>query len=251
MRTALITWAESGMSMNSFPERCRIAMVLFPGLTQLDLTGPFEILARMPGAEISLVSATREPVRTDRGLILTPDAVYEDIPDPDILFVPGGPGQLPAMEDAQLIDYVRSAGARAQLVTSVCTGSLLLAAAGLLRGKRATCHWLAHDQLGLLGAIPVQERVVVDGDVITGAGVSSGIDFALVVAERLHGKRIAQEIQLQAEYDPQPPHDCGGVDKAPAEVVEALRERGADLRSKRLVVAERIGRSLSGSSATE
>lgn len=230
--------------MNDLPDPCRIAMVLFPGLTQLDLTGPFEILARMPGAEISLVAATMDPVRTDRGLVLTPDATYEELPDPDILFVPGGPGQLPAMDDAALMAYLRSAAAQAKLVTSVCTGSLLLAAAGLLQGKRATCHWLAHDQLALLGAIPVKERVVQDGNVITGAGVSSGIDFGLVVAERLHGAHVAQEIQLQAEYDPAPPWNSGSVDKAPHDIVEILRTRGAALREKRVAVAERIGRAL-------
>ena len=235
--------------MSQAAETCRIAMVLFPGLTQLDLTGPFEILARMPGAEISLVSNTLDPVRTDRGLVLTPDATYYDLPDPDILFVPGGPGQLPAMDDAALIAYLRSAGKRARLITSVCTGSLLLAAAGLLTGKKATCHWLAHDQLALLGAVPVHQRVVEDGNVITGAGVSSGIDFGLVVAEHLHGARVAQEIQLQAEYDPAPPHDSGSADKAPTEVVEALRERGAALREKRIAAATRIGVALRAESA--
>ncbi|MDH3704129.1 MAG: DJ-1/PfpI family protein [Alphaproteobacteria bacterium] len=232
--------------MSQPSETCRIAMVLFPGLTQLDLTGPYEILARMPGAELSLVSGTLDPVRTDRGLVLTPDATYEDMPDPDILFVPGGPGQLPAMDDAALMAYLRRAGKAAQLITSVCTGSLLLAAAGLLMGKKATCHWLAHDQLALLGAVPVHQRVVEDGNVITGAGVSSGIDFGLVVAERLHGARVAQEIQLQAEYDPSPPHDSGSADKAPPEVVEALRRRGAALREKRIATATRIGAALRG-----
>ena len=230
--------------MSQPAETCRIAMVLFPGLTQLDLTGPYEILVRMPGAEVSLVSGTLDPVRTDRGLVLTPDATYEDMPDPDILFVPGGPGQLPAMDDAALMAYLRRAGKAAQLITSVCTGSLLLAAAGLLMGKKATCHWLAHDQLALLGAVPVHQRVVEDGNVITGAGVSSGIDFGLVVAERLHGARVAQEIQLQAEYDPSPPHDSGSADKAPPEVVEALRQRGAAFREKRIATATRIGAAL-------
>ena len=230
--------------MSQSPETCRIAMVLFPGLTQLDLTGPYEILGRMPGAQVSLVSSTLDPVRTDRGLVLTPDATYDDLPDPDILFVPGGPGQLPAMDDAALIGYLRRAGKAAKLITSVCTGSLLLAAAGLLTGKKATCHWLAHDQLALLGAIPVQERVVEDGNVITGAGVSSGIDFGLVVAERLHGARVAQEIQLQAEYDPSPPHNGGSVDKAPPAVVATLRKRGAELREKRIAAATRIGAAL-------
>ena len=229
--------------MPSFPEKSRIAMVLFRGLTQLDLTGPFEIFARMPGAEIDLVSKTMEPVRTDRGLVLTPTATFADRPDPDILFVPGGPGQLEAMEDAEIVGYLRRAAAQAKLVTSVCTGSLLLGAAGLLVGKRATCHWLAHDQLALLGAVPVKQRVVEDGNTITGAGVTSGIDFALAVAARLHGAEVAKEIQMQAEYDPDPPFDSGNADRAPA-VADRLRMRSAALREKRVAVAKRIGEGL-------
>lgn len=229
--------------MTDLPERYRIAMVLFPNLTQLDLTGPYEIFARMPGATAALVAKTREPVRSERGLLLTPDATFDDLPSPEILFVPGGPGQLEAMDDPVLIGYLRQAGATARLITSVCTGSLLLGAAGLLRGRRATCHWLAHDQLALLGATPVKERVVVDGNVITGAGVTSGIDFALAVVERLHGARLAQEIQLQAEYDPHPPHG-GSVETAAPEVVQALRDRGAAFRAKRIAAAERIGKAL-------
>ncbi len=230
--------------MPSHPIPLRIAMVLFPGLTQLDLTGPYEIMARMPDVEIRLVAGSRDPVRTDRGLILTPDATFDEFPDPDILFVPGGPGQLPAMDDAALIGYLRRAGATARMITSVCTGSLLLGAAGLLKGRRATCHWQALDLLAYLGAIPVSERVVEDGNVITGAGVSSGIDFGLRVADRLFGKTVAQEIQLQAEYDPQPPYDSGSADKAPAAVVETLRKRTAALREKRVASAQRIGDAL-------
>lgn len=154
--------------MPSNPMPLRIAMVLFRDLTQLDLTGPYEIMARMPDVEIRLVAGSRDPVRTERGLILTPDATFDEYPDPHILFVPGGPGQLPAMEDTALIGYLRRAGATARLVTSVCSGSLLLGAAGLLKGRRATSHWQALDLLAYFGAIPVSERVVEDGNVITG-----------------------------------------------------------------------------------
>ncbi|MDP6390694.1 MAG: DJ-1/PfpI family protein [Alphaproteobacteria bacterium] len=222
----------------------RIAMVLFPGLTQLDLTGPFEVLARLPGAKVDLVSSSLDPVETDRGLILTPSATYTDLPDPDVLFVPGGPGQLAAMEDTDLIAYLKAAGEAAELITSVCTGSLLLAAAGLLRGKRATTHWAAIDQLALLGAIPVEERVVEDGNVITGAGVTSGIDFALLFAARVAGEEEARRIQLQIEYDPAPPFPGGSPASADPADVAALRERGAALREKRIAVATRLGREL-------
>ena len=214
----------------------RIAMVLFPGLTQLDLTGPFEVMARVPGATVDLVSSTLEAVETDRGLILTPTATYADLPDPDVLFVPGGPGQLPAMEDADLIAYLKAAGATAELVTSVSTGSL--------RGKRATTHWAAIEQLALLGAIPVEERVVEDGNVITGAGVTSGIDFALLFAARVAGEEEARRIQLQIEYDPAPPFPGGSPASADPADVAALKERGAALREKRIAVATRLGRAL-------
>ncbi len=230
--------------MTESTARHRIAMVLFPGLTQLDLTGPYEIFARMPGAEIVLVAAHRRPVASDRGLVLTPTATFEEAREPDILFVPGGPGQLEAMEDAALIGYLRDAGAVAGLVTAVCTGSLLLGAAGLLVGRRATTHWQVLDQLALLGAVPVEARVVEDDRVITGAGVSAGIDFALRVAARLCGARAAREIQLQIEYDPDPPFADGSPRSAEPELVAALRTRAADLVHRRREVARRIGQGL-------
>ena len=225
---------------------CRIGMVLFPRLTQLDLTGPLEVLARMPGAEVDLLWHRLEPVAADRGLVLTPTATFEAYGTPDILFVPGGPGQLSAMEDAGLVGFVRRAGQAARLVTSVCTGALILGAAGLLVGRRATTHWTVVDQLALLGAEPVRERVVVDGNVVTGAGVSAGIDFALTVAAQLHGESLAREIQLQIEYDPQPPFDSGSVRTAAPELVERLIRAAAGLIERRRAVAERIGRTLEG-----
>lgn len=223
---------------------CRIGMVLFPRLTQLDLTGPFEVLVRMPGAQVDLLWHRIEPVVTDRGLILTPTATFDGYGTPDILFIPGGPGQLAAMDDAALVGFVRRAGRAARLVTSVCTGALILGAAGLLVGRRATTHWTVVDQLALLGAEPVRERVVIDGNVITGAGVSAGIDFALTVAAQLHGEQLAREIQLQIEYDPQPPFDSGSVASAAPELVERLTRGAAELIDRRRAVAERIGRAL-------
>ncbi len=225
-------------------EICRVGMVLFPRLTQLDLTGPYEVLARMPGATVDLLWHRLEPVASDRGLLFTPTATFDDYGVPDILFIPGGPGQLEAMQDEALVAFVRKAGAGARLITSVCTGSLILGAAGLLRGKRATSHWTVVDQLALLGATPVQERVVVDGDVITGAGVSAGIDFGLTVAARLHGEEVAREIQLQIEYDPDPPFRSGSPKSAAPDLTARLRERAGPLTGKRRVVNERIGRAL-------
>ncbi len=221
-------------------------MVLFQNLTQLDLTGPFEVLARMPGAEVELLWHRLEPVVSDRGLALSPTATFDDYGLADILFIPGGPGQLAAMEDEKLLDFVRRAGAEARYVTSVCTGSLVLAAAGLLVGKRATTHWTVLDHLALLGAIPVAKRVVSDGNTITGAGVSAGLDFALTVAATLHGEEVARRIQLQIEYDPAPPFDAGSPEKAGAETTAALREAAAGLMADRRIVAERIGASLGG-----
>jgi cyclohexyl-isocyanide hydratase len=224
----------------------RIAMVIYPDLTQLDLTGPFEVLSRMPGTVVDLVGRTMDPVTSDRGLILTPTATFADCPAPDILFVPGGPGQVEAMEDDALLGFVRQAGATADLVTSVCTGSLILGAAGLLQGKRATCHWISLGKLALLGATPVNERVVEDGNVITAAGVSSGIDFALTVAARLHGQELAEKIQLFVEYDPEPPFDSGSADKADPAMVADMRAKASAMLDRRDAGIDRAAQSLAG-----
>ncbi len=223
---------------------CRIAMVIFPRMTQLDLTGPFEVLARMPGAQVDLLWHRIEPVKDAQGLTFTPTATFADYGTPHILFIPGGPGVLEAMQDEELIAFVKAAGAAAEQITSVCTGSLVLGAAGLLKGKRATTHWSSVDQLALLGAIPTRERVVIDGNTITGAGVTSGIDFGLAVVAELHGEEKAREVQLQIEYDPQPPYDSGSVKTAAPELVERLKGRSAAITEQRRAAAERIGRAL-------
>jgi cyclohexyl-isocyanide hydratase len=225
----------------------RVGMLIFPRLTQLDMTGPYEVLARLPDTTVDLVAATRAPVTTDRGMQIVPTTTYAECPPLDVVMVPGGPGQQDLMEDAQALGFLRRQAASAQFITSVCTGSLVLAAAGLLKGKRATCHWAAIDNLALMGAIPTRERVVVDGNVVTGAGVASGIDFALTLAAILAGEQAAREIQLQIEYDPDPPFRSGSPDAAAPETVAAVRARLARLGEERRTIAERVGRKLANS----
>ncbi len=220
----------------------RIGMVLFPKLTQLDLTGPYEVLNSHPRTRIDLLWHRLEPVEAQGGLILTPSAAFADYGRPDVLFVPGGPGVLDAMDDEPLLDFLRGAAADAQYITAVCTGSLVLAAAGLLVGKRATCHWSSIHLLELMGATPVNERVVEDGKFISGGGVTSGIDFGLVLASRLLGEDTARRIQLFLEYDPAPPFDGGHPDTAPAETVDAVTGLMSEVVEKRRQAAERIAR---------
>ena len=222
----------------------RIGMLIFPRLTQLDMTGPYEVLARLRNTAVDLVSRTRDPVTTDRGMQIVPTVTYSDCPPLDVVMVPGGPGQQDLMEDEVTLEFLRKQAASAKYVTSVCTGSLVLGAAGLLKGKRATSHWAAVDHLALLGAIPVREMVVVDGHIVTGAGVTSGIDFALTLATILEGEQTAREIQLQIEYDPDPPYNSGSPNTAAPAIVEAVKARLARLNEERRVVAARVGRKL-------
>lgn len=221
-----------------------IGMLIFPRLTQLDMTGPYEVLARLPNTKIHLIAHTLDPVTTDRGMQIVPTVTYADCPPLDIVMVPGGPGQQDLMEDEIVLGFLRRQAAAATYITSVCTGSLVLGAAGLLKGRRATCHWAAIDNLSLLGAIPVRERVVVDGNIVTGAGVASGIDFALRLAALLEGERTAREIQLQIEYDPDPPFNSGSPSTASADTVAALKARLAELGEERRAVAMRVGAKL-------
>ena len=213
-------------------------------MTQLDLTGPYEVLARLPDTAVDLVARTLDPVKTDRGLQIVPTVTFADCPPLDVIMVPGGPGQQDLMENETVLEFLRKQAASAKYITSVCTGSLVLGAAGLLKGRRATCHWAAIDHLKLLGAIPVRERVVADGNIVTGAGVASGIDFALKLAAILEGERVAREIQLQIEYDPDPPFDSGSPKTASPAMLEALTARLATLNAERRDVAARVGRKL-------
>ncbi len=222
----------------------RIGMLLFPQMTQLDLTGPYEVLARLPNSKVDLIARTLDPVTTDRGMQIVPTLKYDDCPPLDVIMVPGGPSQQQLIEDDIVLDFPRRQAATAKYVTSVCTGSLLLGAAGLLKGRRATSHWAALEHLELLGAVPVSEHVVVDGNIVTGAGVTSGIDFALTLAAILEGEQTAQEIQLQIEYDPAPSFDGGSPKTAAPELVERLRARGLQLYEARKAVAARVGKRL-------
>ncbi|MFE7854878.1 DJ-1/PfpI family protein [Streptomyces sp. NPDC057403] len=204
----------------------QIAIVLFDGFTALDAVGPYETLGRLPDSETVFVAERTGPVRTDNALLaLTADRTLAEVPRPDVVVVPGGPGQTGQMDNGALLDWIRAADAASTWTTSVCTGSLLLAAAGLLRGRRATSHWLALDELKRFGAEPTGERVVTDGKYVTAAGVSSGIDMGLALVGRIAGDFVAQAVQLGIEYDPRPPYDAGAPQKAPSDVVELLRSR--------------------------
>ncbi|MFC9842066.1 DJ-1/PfpI family protein [Streptomyces sp. NPDC060223] len=204
----------------------QIAIVLFDRFTALDAVGPYEILSRLPDAETVFVAERTGPVRADTGfLALTADRTLAEVPRPDILVVPGGPGQHEQMDNEPLLDWLRTADETSTWTTSVCTGSLLLAAAGLLNGRRASSHWLALDQLARFDAEPTSERVVFDGKYVTAAGVSAGIDMALTLVGRIAGDDHARTVQLASEYDPQPPYDAGSPQKAPAHLVERLRSR--------------------------
>ncbi|MFI6876949.1 DJ-1/PfpI family protein [Streptomyces sp. NPDC050400] len=204
----------------------QIAVVLFDRFTALDAVGPYETLGRLPDADLVFVAEERGPVRSDTGrLALVADRSFAEVPHPDIVIVPGGPGQTPQMENEALLAWLREADAHSTWTTSVCTGSLLLAAAGLLAGRRATSHWLALDFLKQFGAEPTGERVVLDGKYVTAAGVSSGIDMGLTLVGRIAGDEHAQAVQLLTEYDPQPPYDAGSPQKAPAHLVEEFRAK--------------------------
>ncbi|MFC4328934.1 DJ-1/PfpI family protein [Streptomyces andamanensis] len=205
----------------------QIAIVLYDHFTALDAVGPYETLGRLPGADTVFVAERTGPVRADTdNLALSADRTLADVPSPDVVVVPGGPGQRTQMDNPVLLDWLRAADATTTWTTSVCTGSLLLGAAGLLRGRRATSHWLALDHLGTLGAEPTGERVVTDGKYVTAAGVSAGIDMGLTLLGRIAGDERAQAVQLLIEYDPQPPYDAGSPQKAPAHLVAELRGAG-------------------------
>lgn len=214
-----------------------IVMLLYPRLTQLDLTGPFEVFTRLPDVTITLAAKSLDPVTDSGGLRLLPTHTLADAPQADILFVPGGPGQLDLMDDTEVLDFLRAQAAGTRYVTSVCTGSLVVAAAGLLTGYRATCHWMSLDQLALFGCTPCDDRVVVDRNRVTGGGVTSGIDFALHLAALLFDQDRAERTQLSMEYNPAPPFRSGHPNSADPAMVEAMRARASGLQEKRWAAA--------------
>jgi transcriptional regulator GlxA family with amidase domain len=200
------------------------AILLYDGFTALDAIGPYEVLSRLPGARATFVASEPGPVRTDNDMLsLVAERSLREMPAPEIVLVPGGPGEVAARAGGPVLEWLRAAHETSTWTTSVCTGSLILAAAGLLAGKRATTHWLAMEKLGELGALASSERVVFDGKIVTAAGVSAGIDMALALAAQIAGEQVAQAIQLGIEYDPQPPFDAGSPQRAPAEIVAMLR----------------------------
>lgn len=211
-----------------------IAFVLFPNVTQLDFTGPLQVLSRVPGAKVHLAAKSMAPVATDAVLTLNPTCTFATCPPVDVLVIPGGFGVDNAMNDPDLMSFVKRESARAKYVTSVCTGAFILGAAGLLKGKRATTHWAYHDELAKVGAIPTKARVVRDGNIFTGGGVTAGIDFALTLTAEIAGEGVAKSIQLGLEYEPAPPFDAGSPEKAEpqtrAEVSERYEGRIADFR---------------------
>lgn len=224
-----------------------IGIVFFPGMTQLDVTGPFEVLARLPGARIHLLWRHIEPIVSDVGLTLMPTTTFKDCPRLDLLCVGGGPGQIDFMDDEDAMAFVTKAGGEARYVTSVCAGSLILAGAGLLDGYRAACHWLSRDQLALFGAVPVDARIVVDRNRITGGGVTAGIDFGFQVAAELCGEDVAKRLQLLLEYDPQPPFDI--TEKtASAEQLTQIRSAAGPMLEARRQAGERAKARLEGRS---
>jgi len=222
----------------------QIGMLLFPQLTQLDLTGPFEVLSRLSDTKVLLLWKSLEAVTSDTGMSILPTTTLSECPQLDVVFVPGGPGQVPLMEDDEVLGFLRNQAREARYVTSVCTGSLVLAAAGLLEGRRAACHWMYRELLSELNVDVSNERYVIDGNRVTGGGVTSGIDFGLKLAAMLRGEAEAKQIQLQIEYNPAPPFDAGTPQVAGAELERAVRQRGAKLMAIRRAGVEQIKRSM-------
>ncbi len=211
-----------------------IGLLVFPNITQLDMTGPYEVFIKFPDANVRLVWKSLDPVVAGGGMKLTPDTTFADCPQLDLICVPGGAGMNPLLNDEETLGFLQKQAKGARFVTSVCTGSLVLGAAGLLKDKRATTHWMSHEMLAELGAIPVNERYVVDGNIVTGGGVTAGIDFALAIAAELHGEDVAKAIQLGIEYDPAPPFASGSPDGAAPELVARTRDAAKARQDERL-----------------
>ena len=217
----------------------QIGLVLFPKVTQLDFTGPLQVFSSVPGAQVHLIWKRIEPVPSDSVLTLTPTTTFADCPQLDVICVPGGAGTDDMVNDAEMLDFLRRQSTAAKYVTSVCTGSLVLGAAGLLQGYRATTHWTAIDLLAPFGATPVDTRVCIDRNRVTGGGVTAGIDFALTLVSILVDRATAEMIQLRLEYNPAPPFNAGSPDTAPPEILAHMKERIAPSRQRRSEAMQR------------
>jgi cyclohexyl-isocyanide hydratase len=217
----------------------RIGLLLFPDITQLDMTGPYEVFTKLPEAEVHLLWKSLEPVTANGGMKITPTTTFTSCPQLDLVCVPGGPGMNPLLNDEETLGFLRKQAAGARYVTSVCTGALVLGAAGLLKGKRAATHWMSRDMLKAFGATPVAQRVVVDSNVITGGGVTAGIDFALTVAAQAFGEDLAKAIQLGIEYDPHPPFAAGSPEGAGPAIVEKARAGASQRQAERAAAVAR------------
>jgi cyclohexyl-isocyanide hydratase len=218
----------------------KIGLLVFPRMTQLDMTGPLQVFSSLPGAEVHLVWKDLEPVSSDTVMTIAPTTTFADCPQLDVICVPGGYGTDDLMGDDEVLDFVRSQAEGARFVTSVCTGSLVLAAAGLLKGYRAATHWSAVDVLPILGATISRERVCMDRNRITGGGVTAGIDLGLTVVSRLVDRQAAETIQLRLEYNPAPPFDAGSPDTAPPAVLAIMQDRTKAARERRLELARQV-----------
>jgi cyclohexyl-isocyanide hydratase len=217
----------------------QIGLLIFPKVTQLDLTGPLQVFSSVPGANVHVVWKRIEAVPSDSVLALMPTVTFADCPQLDVICVPGGAGADDMMNDPEMLDFLRSQAEHAKYITSVCTGSLVLGAAGLLKGYRAATHWSAVDFLSAFGAIPARTRICIDRNRITGGGVTAGIDFALALVSELVDRKTAEAIQLRLEYDPKPPFNAGSPDTAPADVLAFMKDRIAPLQSWRREKVER------------
>ncbi len=220
------------------------AMLLVPDMTQLDFTGPYEVFVRCPGAKVELVWKRKEPVKSEFGLTIEATTSFASLQKADVLFIPGGRGMNALLNDEEVLSWIRQIAKSAKYVTSACTGALVLGAAGLLVGKKATTHWTALEMLSDFGAIPTKARTVRDGNVVTGGGVTAGIDFALKLAEVMHGRDVAQTIQLNIEYNPDPPFKAGHPDTAPAHITQAFIENTLARKLERLALVKQAAAKL-------
>lgn len=221
-----------------------IGFAIFPEMTQLDMTGPYQVFAFLPDTRVHLLWKNLEPVKTSEGMTILPTTAFSDCPPLDVLCVPGGPGQIDMMRDAEMLEFLQQQGKTAKFITSVCTGSLVLAAAGLLQGYRAACHWAFREQLAMLGVEVGTERVVVDRNRISGGGVTAGIDFGLVLASQLCGEETAKTIQLLLEYNPAPPFNAGSPETAGEAFIERVKKFGEPIIEASLAQTKQVATQL-------